>query len=113
MGSRLMMAHVPTGLLATRGVFSDARGSALHRTYAGVVKKPTGNAATPCQSRSLLHTRPSPEHSVEEPPVWRGPLTENPQPYTMKVGSRVVIAGDVAAVPPTGFYTLGLAEEAQ
>jgi len=29
-------------------VFSNAHGSALHRTYAGVVKKPTGNAATPC-----------------------------------------------------------------
>ena len=104
------MAHVPTGLSATRGVSSNAHGSALHRTYAGVVKKPTGNAATPCQSRFFLHTRPSsPAYPVQEPAVRRGPLTENPQPHAMKVGSRVVIAGNVATVPPTGFYALRLA----
>ena len=105
------MAHVPTGLPATRGVFSNARGSALHRTYAGVVKKPTGNAATPCQSRFFLYTCPSPKHSVEEPAVRRGPLTENPQPHAMKVGSRVVIAGDIATVPPTGLDALRLAQQ--
>ena len=43
----------------------------------------------------------------------RGPLTENPQPHAMKVGGRVVIAGDVATVPPTGLDTLRLAEESQ
>ena len=113
MGSRLMMAHVPTGLPATQRVFSNAHGSALHRTYAGVVKKPTGNAATPCQSRASLHTVLSPKHSVEEPAMRRGPLTENPQPHAMKVGGRVVIAGDVATVPPTGLDALRLTEESQ
>src|ERR1700738_4396421 len=103
MGSRLMMPHVPTGLLAAHKALSNAHGSALHRTYAGAVKKPTGNAATPCQSRTSLQTRfCSPEHPMKEPPVRRGSLTEDPQPHAMKVGGRVVIAGDVATVPPTG-----------
>ena len=43
----------------------------------------------------------------------RGSLTKNPQPHAMKVDGRVVIAGDVATVPPTGLDTLRLAEEAQ
>ena len=43
----------------------------------------------------------------------RGPLTENPQPHAMKVGGRVVIAGDVATVPPAGLDTLRLAKESQ
>ena len=107
MGSRLMMAHVPTGLPATLGVFSNARSSALHRTYAGVTKQPTGNTATPCQSPL------SPEHSMEEPAVRRGPLTEDPQPHAVNVSSRVVVAGDFAPVPPTCFDTLGLPEETQ
>src|ERR1700722_20364840 len=113
MGSRLMMAHVPTGLPATRGVYSNAHGSALHRTYAGVVKKPTGNAATPCQSRHLLHTRPSPKNSMEEPAMRRGSLPKNPQPHAVKVGGRVVIAGDVTTVPPTSLNALRLAQESQ
>ena len=113
MGSRLMMAHVPTGLPAAHRALSNTHGSALHRTYAGAVKKPTGNAATPCQSRTSLHTRfCSPEHPMEEPPVRRGSLTEDPQPHAMKVGGRVVIAGDVATVPPTGLDALRLAEKA-
>jgi hypothetical protein len=53
-------------------VFSNAHGSALHRTYAGVTKKPTGNTATPCQSRL------SPKYSVDEPAVRRGSLSEDP-----------------------------------
>ncbi len=113
-----MMAHVPTGLPATREVFSNAHGSALHRTYAGVTKQPTGNTATPCQSpedpwasRTFLDTRPfSTEHSVQEPAVRRRPLTEDPQPHAVNVSSRVVIAGDVTPVPPTGLDTLRLPE---
>ena len=40
------------------------------------------------------------------------PLAENPKPHAVKIDGRVVIAGDVAAIPPTGFNPLGLAEQA-
>ena len=40
-----------------------------------------------------------------------GSLTENPQSHAMKIDRRVVIACDIAAVPPTGLDALGFAEE--
>src|ERR1700761_3515668 len=93
MESRLMMPHVPTGLVAAHRALSNAHGSALHRTYAGAVKKPTGNAATPSQSpckpaRTYPWHRPSPspKYSMKEPPVRRGPLAEYPQPHAVKIG---------------------------
>ena len=93
MGSRLMVA-----LRAC-----SARGSALLYTYADA---PTGSAATPCSSRSS-------KHPMEEPPMGCGSFTENPQSHAMNIDRRVVIARDIASIPPTGLDALGLSEESQ
>jgi hypothetical protein len=56
-----------------------ARGGALRRTYAGAVTKPTGNTATPCQSRKLPYTHScSSEYTLEKPAMRQGSLAENP-----------------------------------
>ena len=109
-----MMAHVPTGLPATQGVFSNAHGSALHRTYAVAATQPTGNTATPSQSpEDVWASPPSPEHSMQEPAMGRSPLPENPQPHAVKIHSREIVACHIAAIPPTGLDALRLAEESQ
>ena len=60
------MPHVPTGLPAAHRALSNAHGSALHRTYAGAVKKPTGNAATPSQSRASLPSGPRQAREMDD-----------------------------------------------
>jgi hypothetical protein len=50
---------------------------------------------------------------MEEPAMGSGSLTKNPQSHAMKIDSRVVIARDIAAIPPAGLDSLRLAEESQ
>jgi hypothetical protein len=100
-------------------VFSNAHGSALHRTYAAAVKKPTGNTATPSQSPPQVSSnhpwpafgagqRASPKNSMQKPAVWRPPLAKNPQPHAVKIDRREIVASDIAPIPPTGLDTLRL-----
>src|SRR5689334_19962193 len=72
MGSRLMTSHVPKGLQHARGTPSNAHDSALHRTYAGAMRKPTGNPATPSRN----HTDSSPEDPMQKPPMRRSALAK-------------------------------------
>ena len=100
------MAHVPKGFFAALGVLSNAHGSALLRTYAAAVTQPSGNTATPSWSRS-------PEYSVEEPAMWRTPLTKNPQLHAVKIHGREIVTRDIATIPPPGLDPLRLTQEAQ
>ena len=109
-----MTPHVPRGFPAVRRTFSNALGSALHRTYASTAKQPTGNAATPCHSLgdlAQMSSGRSSKHPVEEPAMGCSSLTVNPQPHAMNIESRVVIACDVTTIPPAGLDALGLAEQ--
>ena len=110
MGSRLMMAHVPKGFFAALGVLSNAHGSALLRTYAAAVTQPSGNTATPSWSPPAVA---SPEYSMEEPAMWRTPLTKNPQLHAVKIHGREIVACDIAPIPPTGLDTFRLAQQTQ
>ena len=45
--------------------------------------------------------------------MGRSSLAIDPQSHAMKIESRVVIARDVATIPPTGLDALRLAEQSQ
>src|SRR5262245_36132010 len=111
-----MANHVSAGIPVTLWVASPTRGSALRCAYAGAGNIPSNNAATPRKKgpRSLTGSRAwSSEHSVQEPTVRLRALTENPQLHAVDVECRVVIASNIASIPPTCLDSLDIAYEAE